>query len=154
RVMRKRAFDAPDWYRALTLSERATFLRSVSDPVPHLSEPSEVIRHRRETWKSQSPFGTGDWLVRRLAQEGLDETSFGRLLGVPAEYLQSIAEKPPRWLAELEAAFSVPSPGASSPLSGPAPGAKGPKGPKGAPLEAKDPAPGFIRLLTPALRRA
>src|SRR5881409_931731 len=134
------SFDAADWYRALTLSERANRLRS-APPVPTSSSvSSEAVRHRLQSWKKQAPFAEGEWLIRRLTQAGLDGDSFSRLLTAPPEQFRS-PHAAPAWISEVRAAYSEPDPGHGDPLL--LPDATG-----------KDSMGGFLRLLSPVLHRA
>lgn len=133
------AFDSASWCRALTLSERAKLLTSLSRPST-AREPHEQVEHRSRAWRGQAPFGEGEWLRRRLALEGLDDASFARLIETSPQSLASLHSVAPAWLRELQAAYSEPA-GEEIPL---------PVGPS----EGKRPMIGFLRLLLPLLSRA
>jgi hypothetical protein len=75
-------FDEANWYRALRLAECAAWLRSAPLPPSSPSEAPEVPGRQIQAWTKQAPFGEGDWLLRRMALDGLDESSFSRLLSV------------------------------------------------------------------------
>ena len=139
--MRHPAFDTVDWYRALTLAERAELLLTASVPTTADSDAPEIARHRLQSWRKQSPFAEGSWLARRLALDGLDENSLAGLLAVPVGRFRSLRSTPPRWLAELSAAYSESAPSADESL--PLPESVG-----------KEAIGGFLRLLTPILQRA
>ena len=127
------------FWRALALAERAHAPASEG-----AVEPDELARFRLGQWRDLSPFRSGDALARRLADEGLDETSFERLLSEPAEAVGERLPRPPEWLRELTAAFSVPSPvppALEPPLPLP-------------PVLRDDPAAGFLELVRPLIERA
>jgi len=127
--------DPASAWRALTLSERA------HAPAPEeTAEPDELARFRLGQWRELSPFRSGDALARRLADEGLDQPSFERLLAEPAEAVGKRLPRPPGWLAELTAAFADPSP-RLEPLLLP-------------PALRDDPAAGFLELVRPLIDRA
>jgi len=135
------AFDAASWYRALTLSERAASLRS--NPVPPLSplEPSESSGRHLQVWKKQAPFAEGDWLARRLALDGLDDSSFPRALGLSEEHLCSLHSGMHAWLSELREAYATS--GAASAEAFPLPESA-----------HKNSMGGFLRCVSPVLSRA
>jgi type 2 lantibiotic biosynthesis protein LanM len=123
------ALPARDWYRALTLAERAELWARISseDPqggasgegTPGTPEDTELARHRLSQWRDLSAFRTDGWLARRLAQDGLDETSFPRLVGEPAESLASRLTETPPWITELEGALAAAGDGEPLPLPEP-----------------------------------
>ena len=131
--------DEASWYRALTLSERAAWLRSSSHPPSWSSDPPDSAGYRLQSWKKQAPFGEGDWLLRRLALDGLDELSFGRLLALSPDQLRPLHSQTPDWLMRLEEAYSIPL--VEERIS-PTPDSVG-----------KDPMGRFLRLLVPLLSR-
>jgi hypothetical protein len=131
-------FETADWHRALTLAERK-FRLDGKMPIPSAAaRDSERARTHLESWKRQAPFDRQDWLARRLASEGFDEASFGRLLEVPPEELSLGGPLP--WLTALTEAYSRPEwPGADSlPL---------PESVR------KDPMAGFLNLVVPLIQR-
>jgi type 2 lantibiotic biosynthesis protein LanM len=94
-------FDAPDWYRALTLPERGT-------PPGDGFGPGEweAAERRLKAWRSQPPFEGNGLFVQRLAADGLDEETLLRLLAESAEQLQARQSGPPEWLERLGADFT------------------------------------------------
>jgi len=100
----------------------------------------ELARFRLQQWRDLSAFRSGGALARRLADEGLDESSFERLLAEPAEAVGARLPETPKWLTELAEAFSGPPP-AGEPLPLP-PGLR------------DDPVAGFLELLRPLIERA
>jgi len=95
-------FDETDWYRAATLSERASSLKRQG-----LSEETngELAARRLERWRTQTPFQREELLRQRLATDGLTLEDLVALLGEPRESLRERAPAPMQWLAELEEAF-------------------------------------------------
>jgi type 2 lantibiotic biosynthesis protein LanM len=100
--------------------------------------PTEAARARLERWKSQRPFAAGDWLPRRLSQDGLDVSTLERTLSLPAPELMRRAPRPD-WLDKIETAFarapSLDAPRASASVD-------------------TDPAGSFLNLLQPLLEAA
>jgi class II lanthipeptide synthase len=127
----------PAAWRALSLAERA------AAPPPEraaAAEPDELARFRLAQWRDLSAFRSGDALARRLADEGLDETSFERLLAEPADAVGARLPATPKWLTELAEAFATPPPvGEPLPL---------PSGLR------DDPVAGFLELVRPLIERA
>ncbi len=135
-----RPLDSPDLvaaWRALSLAERAAAPRPEGTAS---SGPDELARFRLAQWRDLSAFRSGDALARRLADEGLDESSFERLLAEPAEEVGARLLARPRWLTELAEAFSGPPP-TVEPLPLPA-GLR------------DDPVAGFLELVRPLIERA
>ncbi|HEX2222968.1 MAG TPA: type 2 lanthipeptide synthetase LanM family protein [Thermoanaerobaculia bacterium] len=102
-------FTLPDWYKALTLSERAASLRS-SPPGAAGGDPS-LAERRLERWRGQEPFASDGFFGRRLALDGLSERELRALLAeTPVELAARAGDAPPRWLTALEEAFTRPAP--------------------------------------------
>ena len=98
-------FDSALLLDALTLGERLSAFRLCPQDVPEAFEP-ELARRRLAAWRSQAPFHREELLARRLAADGLDETTFHRLAGEkPQAIARRLRERPP-WLDILEAAFA------------------------------------------------
>ena len=91
----------PDLYKALTLCERAA-LASGDASAEHFNP--ELAHRRRQRWKAQPPFGNSVLFTARLAQDGLSDESFSRLLGNACQAYQSSAA--PDWASQLLRAFS------------------------------------------------
>jgi type 2 lantibiotic biosynthesis protein LanM len=133
--MSEPAIASTSRYRALALAERAAVARPNGT-----AEPDDLARLRLAQWRDLTPFRSGDAFVRRLADEGLDQGSFERLVAAPAEEVGAGLPRTPEWLAELTAAFSEPVPTALDlPL---------PEDMRG------DPAVGFLELVRPLIERA
>jgi len=103
-------WQAAEWFRALTLEERAEVLREGPGGDPGLPADAERAERRAGRWRAQAPFSHDGLLARRLAADGLSSQSFLYLLGEPDADLAGRAGAPPRWLADLEQAFSNPAP--------------------------------------------
>jgi type 2 lantibiotic biosynthesis protein LanM len=101
-------FDHPDWYKALTLSERAAALcRAPRRP----AAADEALAERRlARWRGQEPFSENDFFARRLALDGLTEDELRELLGEPAEAVRRRETETPAWLTILKDAFTRPAP--------------------------------------------
>lgn len=96
--------EEADWYRAVTLAERA----GTGSP----SEVNAALAARRlDRWRSQTPFQDEEPLARRLSTEGLSAEGFAALLGEPPQRLRERFPDPPRWLLDLAEAFEA-GPGA------------------------------------------
>jgi type 2 lantibiotic biosynthesis protein LanM len=121
--------DAPgSWLRALTLAERS---RAAGSPRKTAVSPQAL-----ERWRRQPPFERGDWFVRRLAHDGLDEERFARLLEMSAGDRRALLEPAPRWLSTMKAVVEAHAPGEGD----------------GAPTH--DPSQGFLTFVRPFLTRA
>src|SRR5262245_25316259 len=104
-------FDEASWYRALNLSECAAAFRSSPPPPASTSEAPVASGRQFQAWTKQAPFGDGDWLLRRLALDGLDESSFSRLLSLSPDQLRSLHSQSPGWLVKLRETYSGPGDG-------------------------------------------
>ncbi|HEY0558297.1 MAG TPA: type 2 lanthipeptide synthetase LanM, partial [Thermoanaerobaculia bacterium] len=88
--------DLIDWHRALTLAERAA-LASAS-PTRGEAVADDLARHRLAEWRGQTAFQSGTLWDLHLADLGLDEEAFERLLALPPDRLGA---PPADWMAEL-----------------------------------------------------
>jgi type 2 lantibiotic biosynthesis protein LanM len=127
-------FALPDWYKALTLSERAATLRRSSQRSPVADEA--LAERRLARWRGQEPFSTDDFFARRLALDGLTEDDLRLLLAEPAEAIAAREDGRPDWLTTLEEAFTQPA-AESFPE-----------------VPSTSPSFGFIHLVRPLLDRA
>jgi type 2 lantibiotic biosynthesis protein LanM len=106
--MDKALFEHPDWYKALTLSERAAAWRRSSG---RDSVADEALAERRlNRWRGQDPFPQDGYFARRLALDGLTEHDLLTLLGAPSEAVRERAAGTPVWLTTLAEAFTRPAP--------------------------------------------
>ncbi|MFE7857959.1 type 2 lanthipeptide synthetase LanM family protein [Streptomyces sp. NPDC057403] len=93
-------WQAPEWYRALSLSERGgPALKTSSDLL-------EGARSRLDAWKSQRPFEQGRLFAERLTLSSLTESDLLGFLAEPAEHLKSRIPSVPDWLVVLREAFT------------------------------------------------
>jgi class II lanthipeptide synthase len=122
---------AADLYRALTLAERAAAPLSGG-----VFEHDPATGLRLAQWRQLSPFRPAGWLACRLAQDGLDEASFERLLAAPAAAVGArLPGGAPPWLDALAPALAAAAPP--------------PSGPPAAGAEA-----GFLELVRPLVAAA
>ncbi len=91
--------DLADWHRALTLAERAA-LDAASDSSAE-SAADERARHRLAEWRGLTAFRSGPSWDQHLADLGLGEESFARLLAVPPDQLGAPSAAWPSWMTEL-----------------------------------------------------
>src|SRR5215207_6022982 len=93
-----------DWYRALTLSERASSLRRERPPG---NVDAERAAESLGCWRAQTPFQKEELLLQRLAMDGLSLEDFTALLGESGEELRDRAAASLPWLVELAEAFGA-----------------------------------------------
>lgn len=94
----------PGWYKALSLSERATTWPALSQQEATIQAHPKGVR-RLQSWKQQAPFREKTWFAERLSTNGLTEQDLQALL---AESPTDLAERTtiiPNWLQTLQAAF-------------------------------------------------
>jgi type 2 lantibiotic biosynthesis protein LanM len=130
--------DLVDWHRALTLAERAAL---AAPGTPGETAEDERARHRLAEWRGLTAFRSGPAWDQHLADLGLSEESFARLLALPPDQLgaQSPVLPPswPPWMTEL-ADLQAPDTAALEALAVPADVGAG----------------GFLELVRPFLDRA
>ncbi len=98
------------WYRAMTLTERAAWLREralAQSPIALADD--EEAKQRLQHWKEQVPFNKGDYFAQRLALDGLTEDDILTLLAQSPEVLQTSISTPLSWLQALTNAFEARS---------------------------------------------
>lgn len=93
----------PDWYRALTLSERIKMSEGRPQPI-NGAKPGAA--RRLQQWRSQAPFATDGYFAQRLGLDGLDENKLAQLLDETAEAMQQRMAQPPAWIVELKEALA------------------------------------------------
>ncbi len=126
-------FEQSDWYKALTLSERAAPLRR-SGSTPAVDDA--LAERRLNRWRGQRPFSQDGFFARRLALDGLSEDEIRILLGEPVEAIRERETEIPAWLTTLAEAFTHPAP------------ERFPEQP------SERPAIGFLNIVRPLLDRA
>jgi type 2 lantibiotic biosynthesis protein LanM len=125
------------WLRALTLRERAAAGHPLASAAPG------AAHNACERWRGQAPFDRGDWFVRRLALDRLDEASFVRLLQSPPERRDGAGpDAPPRWLAGIRDALATPASSGRAPAE------------EGSAASSDDPSHGFLTFAKPFVARA
>jgi type 2 lantibiotic biosynthesis protein LanM len=130
------AIDLIDWYRALTLAERAARAGSGELPPVNGDQRGDERAHQRiAEWRGLTAFRSGPWWERRREELGLTEESFERLVALPPDRLGA---PPPAWMIEISDRRSPDEP-ALPPL----------------PLAAElGTAAGFLELVRPFVERA
>jgi type 2 lantibiotic biosynthesis protein LanM len=104
-------FDAPEWWDALTLAERALLLAAEgAAAAPPPPERMERAARQAERWRREADLVEDTLFAERLALDGLTSASFLRILAEPAAGLRRRADGPPPWLQTLARTFSQPSP--------------------------------------------
>ncbi len=95
-------------YSALTLAERASFLRQAGEvrpaSKPDASRAAAALYH----WKSQRPFPADDYFKKRLQLDGLTEEDLLAILGLSTEVYCELIRSPPDWVRELERLYLTP----------------------------------------------
>ncbi len=102
-------FRTPAWYRALALVERLTSLRTADGPVSPGSADNKLAERRRQQWQAQPPFEASTHFAKRLAQDGMTEEEWLRILGESTEVVRDRCSATPPWLKTLARAFSRPT---------------------------------------------
>jgi type 2 lantibiotic biosynthesis protein LanM len=132
--MDRSQFEQPDWWRALTLSERAAALRR--SPGSATVSDEALAERRLNRWRGQVPFSHDGFFARRLALDGLSEEELHALLGEPVEAIREREPEPPPWLTTLAEAFTQPAPERFPEIS------------------SESPSKGFLNSIRPLLDRA
>lgn len=98
----------PGWYRALTLTERASSPQPGGFRAQSSGDPgsTEKAQRRLQRWKEQAPFDQDSLFADRLAIDELTESDLLELLAEPIEAVQARLPTPPGWLVELQQAFT------------------------------------------------
>lgn len=100
--------DCPEWFEALTLSERAALLGSEDEIQPPPAAGDRAPR-RAQRWRDESDLLDDTVFAERLAHDGLTPDRFLRILAEPASEWQRRTGAPPAWLEPLARAFSRPA---------------------------------------------
>jgi type 2 lantibiotic biosynthesis protein LanM len=103
-------FDAPEWWEALTLAERATLLSLERLDAPPGRERMERAARQADRWRREADLTDDSLFAERLALDGLTPDCFLDILAEPAAGLRRKMDGRPPWLRLLAAAFSRPSP--------------------------------------------
>src|SRR5262249_3875198 len=101
-VAREQLWESPEWFRAMTLTERA-------EGSPGRVDPDRAAR-RLARWRAQPPFSAEGAWSGRLPADGPADASFLPLLGDPDAERARRQGDPPPWLLDLERSFSNPAP--------------------------------------------
>jgi type 2 lantibiotic biosynthesis protein LanM len=104
-VVKEEIIGQAGWYQGLTLEERRGTLAADYGRAG-LPMDEKAAERRWQQWTGQLPFSqNGGHLERRLAQDGLTEEEFRRLLGETPEVIQARMAEPPAWLVQLAEAY-------------------------------------------------
>ncbi len=103
----KEFWQAPAWYRALSLTERLALRQAETGAIssPNGEHVDQAVRRFR-SWKAQPPFDQGTLFAERLASDSLSEEDLLSLLAEPLARLQARLSALPDWLAALRDAFT------------------------------------------------
>ena len=107
--MDSRLSSLPDWYRALSLTERVERLRA-GETIGTGSIDCERSERRQRQWQAQPPFATGAGIEPRLAVDGITREEWARVLGEPPERLRDCGPAAPAWLETVVSAYAAPRP--------------------------------------------
>jgi class II lanthipeptide synthase len=100
-------WQGAEWYRALSLAERAGAGGGASATGMSLAPDAlETARGRLRAWKAQKPFEKDSLFAQRLALDSLSERELLALLAEPAENLKARIGHVPDWLVALQEAFA------------------------------------------------
>jgi type 2 lantibiotic biosynthesis protein LanM len=106
--MENALWERPEWFRALSLTERLRLPRPPSAvPKTGGAAAAESARSRLYGWKSQRPFDDEALFIQRLTLDGMSEAELVGLLAEPAESLRARTQDPPAWLLTLRAAYAA-----------------------------------------------
>jgi type 2 lantibiotic biosynthesis protein LanM len=120
-------FDAPEWFEALTLVERAALLgcadgdSPVDGDPPAEGNPPEAARRERAArtvarWRRESGLLDDRLFAERLGQDGLTPDRLVRVLAETAAGLRRRTGGQPGWLRRLARAYAQPLPSLSAPI--------------------------------------
>lgn len=109
-------FASPDWYQAISLSERVALLKAPQHKILNIDRKTNAKRYidrdraqrYNDRWKAQSPFDRESYFAQRLAIEGINEAEFLHILGESTAALRDRQTEPPAWLTKLTQAFTQP----------------------------------------------
>ncbi len=103
-------FDAPEWWDALTLAERAALLPA--EGCGEAPEPERMERAARQAgrWRREADLVDDAIFAERLALDGLTPDRFRRALAETPASLRRRTDGRPPWLELLARTFSHPSP--------------------------------------------
>src|SRR2546425_7002283 len=103
----KEFWQAPAWYRALSLTERLASQQAETGDISSTNgETGDKAVSRFRAWKAQTPFEHGTLLAERLARDSLSEEDLLSLLAEPMARVQARISAIPDWLAALTDAFT------------------------------------------------
>src|SRR5262245_1899632 len=89
-------------YAALSLLERASFLRQAGKDWIRSKADTSRAAAILNRWKSQKPFPSGVSFEKRLRLDGLTEEDLEGILGLPPKAFSELIVLPPDWVLNLE----------------------------------------------------
>ncbi|MDJ0570859.1 MAG: type 2 lanthipeptide synthetase LanM family protein [Pleurocapsa sp. MO_192.B19] len=101
--MNQEYFQASNWYRAVTLTER---IISQNTEQSQKSVNKDLAQHRLNCWQNQTPFNTDSYFAERLELDDISQEQFFSLLGESIDAVKERFPKAPSWLIQLNQAFS------------------------------------------------
>ncbi|HEX5533571.1 MAG TPA: type 2 lanthipeptide synthetase LanM family protein [Actinomycetales bacterium] len=106
--MEHEPWERPEWFRALSLTERLRLPVPPEGPTSRGEAAAETARSRLDAWKNQRPFDDEALFAQRLALDALAEAELIALLAEPAENLRARTPDHLEWLLALRAAYATP----------------------------------------------
>ncbi len=103
--MNQEYFQASNWYRAVTLTER--IISQKAEP-NQKSVNADLAQRRMNRWQNQTPFNTDSYFAERLALDDISQEDFFSLLGESIDAVKERFPTTPSWLIQLNQAFSDP----------------------------------------------
>ncbi|MEJ2348096.1 MAG: type 2 lanthipeptide synthetase LanM [Patescibacteria group bacterium] len=104
--MQSEKFQDPNWYKALTLTERLDCFPEIRmqnlDNQNIKGKPNERLLR----WREQSPFNVDNWFDLRLRSVGISQNEFKWILSQEPACFKVVSSKLPSWLAELSEAYT------------------------------------------------
>src|SRR5262245_49571190 len=102
-------FETPNWYEALTLTERLSSPQGGNRDTYGEETPfdSDLASKRLNRWRAQSPFENDARFSQRLSAEEVTESDLLRLLGERADQLRRRIGSAPAWLQEIERLYAA-----------------------------------------------
>jgi type 2 lantibiotic biosynthesis protein LanM len=95
-------------YSALSVAERTLCLRQAPEGWIRLNSDASRAATSLDRWKSQTPFGAGASLEKRLQLNGLTEEDLLAILSLPPEAYSELFASAPDWVRELERLYLTP----------------------------------------------
>jgi type 2 lantibiotic biosynthesis protein LanM len=119
-ALTQKLLESATWFEALTLTERIAIKRCQATSAQLSVDVSSIAKLRFDQWRNQAPFSIDDQFVKRLAMEGIDESTLLGLLDETPDsirdgYLQAVQSSSvidariQEWIQKLNSAFGQTS---------------------------------------------